>query len=366
MNIAIVGCGMIADAHVQEIRKIPETNIVAVCDREPLMAELLAERYNIAGYYSNMEEMLANSHPVVVHIITPPDTHLFLGLRALEAGCHVFMEKPFTLDAHEGKQLIEKAKSVDRKITVNHFHNFNPSNLQLRSMLSKGVLGDIIHVESFYGYSLRSPVASALLKDRTGWFYRLPGRILQNNISHLLCNIADLMPDENPKILAYGARLGKETKAIDFAYVHDELRVLMAWEDKTAYATFSSNIFPLMHFMKVYGTKGTVQVDFDASTIIHDFRSNIPGSVGRVLLPYSYAKQYLMQNFKNIIKFIKSDFHYYSGMNKLLTQFYDSIRKGDNVPIPYNEIIRLSVLMDEIIRQVNEQRLSALSEGERI
>jgi predicted dehydrogenase len=364
IKIAIVGCGMIADDHVQEIRKIPEAKIIAVCDREPLMGEMLAERLDIPCHYSDMEDMLTTSRPDIVHIITPPDTHLSLGLTALEAGCHVLMEKPFTVYAHEARQLIEKAKSVERKITVNHFHNLSPAALQLRSIISNGLLGDIIHVESFFGYSLKSPVLSTLLKDQNGWFCRLPGRLLQNNISHLLSKIVELMPDEDPVVSAYASRFGEETKAVDFAYVHDELRVLMAWKNQTAYATFSSNIFPILHFMRVYGTKGTVNVDYVARTIVHDLQPKIPRSVAGVLIPYGYAKQHVIHSISNIIKFARSDFQFYAGMNKLLTLFYDSIRKGGDVPIPYDEIIRLSALMDEIRRQVNAACPAIIASGD--
>jgi predicted dehydrogenase len=208
-------------------------------------------------------------------------------------------------------------------------------------------------VEGYFGYSLKSPVLSALLKDRAGWFYRLPGKLLQNNISHLLSKIVELMPAEDPKVSVHEARLGAEAKAVDFAYVYDELRVLMAWKNQTAYATFSSNISPIMHFMRVYGTKGTINVDYEARTIVHDRKPKLPQSIVGFLLPYGYAKQHMAHTVSNIIKFAKSDFHWYAGMNKLLTLYYDSIRKGGNVPIPYNEIIRLGTLMDEIIRQVN-------------
>jgi predicted dehydrogenase len=355
MDVAIVGCGMISDTHVQEIRKIPDARVVGVCDQEILMAEQLADRYDIPKYYSNIKEMLENCYPDVVHIITPPEAHFALSLTALEAGCHVFLEKPFTINVDEARQVIAKAKSVKRKIAVNHFHNFSPPALHLRKILSEGILGDIVHLESFYGYSLKSPVPSVLLKDKDSWLYRLPGNLLQNNISHLLYKITEFIPDENPKLVASGHCLSDKLKNNGHLPIHDELRVLIVGEKVSAYATFSANTSPLLHFMKVYGTKNTVLVDYESRTIIFDGRAKLPGSVGKVLIPCSYAKQYLIQNFSNIVRFARSDFHYYSGMNKLLRLFYNSIKDDLEIPIPYEDIIRVSGMIDEIIRQINQK-----------
>ena len=59
-KIAIIGCGMIADAHVNEIRKIKDTAVVAVCDKEQLMAAQLAERYGIPHHFESFEQLVEN------------------------------------------------------------------------------------------------------------------------------------------------------------------------------------------------------------------------------------------------------------------------------------------------------------------
>ena len=356
MNIALVGCGMISDDHVQEIQKIPDTKIVGVCDSELLMAEQLADRYDIPKYHANLNEMLGNSHVDVVHIITPPATHLPLTLTALEAGCHVLVEKPFTINVDEAVQAIDKARSTDRKITVNHFHNFSPPAIRLRKIILDGLVGDIIHIESFYGYSLRSPAALTLTKEPTSWLYGLPGGLLQNNISHLLAKITRFMLDENPKVLAHANRFSDTVKNIGHSCLLDELRVLIAGEKISAYATFSANVNPYQHFMIVYGSKGTVSVDYESRTIVYKHSSKVPGSPGKLLPPFHYAKQYLLGGARNLVEFAKSRFHYYSGMNTLLRLFYNCIQNDTKVPIPYVEIIKLHKIMDEIFKQINQKQ----------
>src|ERR1700722_8648497 len=107
LKIAIVGCGKIADGHIEEILKMPEVaRVVAVCDLELLMAEQVALRYRIDRFYDRFDRLLDTERPDVVHITTPPQSHLPLALAALDAGCHVYVEKPFTLCAADLRALL--------------------------------------------------------------------------------------------------------------------------------------------------------------------------------------------------------------------------------------------------------------------
>src|SRR4030095_10730183 len=110
LKIAIVGCGKVADQHVQAIHRIPDCEIVALCDREPLMAKQLGERRGITVCFSDASEMLQSVRPDVVHITTPPQRHCSLAAECLSAGSHVYVEKPFTITAGEAESLIQLAE----------------------------------------------------------------------------------------------------------------------------------------------------------------------------------------------------------------------------------------------------------------
>src|SRR5580658_7021827 len=106
LKVAIVGCGKIADDHASQIQRIKGCEIVAVCDREPLMARQLSERFNIKSYFSDLGQMLTETTPGVVHVTTPPQSHFDIAKLCLQAGCHVYVEKPFTLYEEDAKKLI--------------------------------------------------------------------------------------------------------------------------------------------------------------------------------------------------------------------------------------------------------------------
>src|SRR5687768_12439711 len=205
LKVAIVGCGKIADGHVEEIQKLADrARVVAVCDLELLMAEQLATRYGIARHYDRFDALLERERPDVVNITPPPQSHLALARQAIGAGCHVLVEKPVAVDADGTRQIIAAAEAARRMLTVGWSYYFDPPAETLRELIALGAIGEPVHVESFYGYNLAGPFGAALLADTQHWVHRLPGRLYQNNIDHMLYRITDLMDDEHPAVQATG------------------------------------------------------------------------------------------------------------------------------------------------------------------
>ncbi|MGE5711890.1 MAG: Gfo/Idh/MocA family protein, partial [Nitrospira sp.] len=124
LRVAIVGCGKIADAHAFQIQRMAGCEIVAVCDTEPLMARQLAERFQVGRYFTDLTELLNEAGPDVVHITTPPESHFKLAVLCLERGCHVYVEKPFTLNYPDAQRLIRLAEEKKLKLTAGHDGQF--------------------------------------------------------------------------------------------------------------------------------------------------------------------------------------------------------------------------------------------------
>src|ERR1051325_1581753 len=148
LKIAIVGCGKIADSHLEQLARISDCRVVATCDRESLMARQLAERFKIPQYFSDLKEMLKVAAPDVVHVTTPPESHFAIAKMCLEAGSHVYVEKPFTLNTTEAEELIALAEKRGRKITVGHDLQFNHAARRMRKFVDEGFLGGRpVHME---------------------------------------------------------------------------------------------------------------------------------------------------------------------------------------------------------------------------
>jgi len=358
IKVAIIGCGKIADAHASQIKRISGCEIVGVCDREELMAKQLYERFPVKQYYGDVSRLLDEAKPDIVHITTPPQAHFELGMRCLDAGCHVYIEKPFTVNTAEAEELIRFATARNLKITAGHDDQFTHATRRMRELIHQGYLGGPpVHMESYYCYDLGDPAyAKALLGDKQHWVRALPGTLMQNVISHGICRIAEFIANDDPEVIAHGfaspflLNIGEND-------IMDEVRVIISDKNgSTAYFTFSSQMRPTLLQFRVYGTKNGLMVDHVQQTIIKIKGSPYKSYLEKFLPQCSFAVQYATNFFRNMGLFLKKDFHMKSGMKFLIESFYRSVTEDIPPPIPYREIILTSRIMDSIFTQINSAK----------
>lgn len=353
LKVGIVGCGKIADAHAAQIQRIEECQIVGVCDREPLMALQLYERYPVKHYFTEVSDLVTGARPDVVHITTPPESHYPIARFCLEHGCHVYVEKPFTLDAEEAEELVRLAVQKGLKLAVGHNYQFTHAARRLRSLVESGYLGGTpVHMESYYGYDLGDPsYARALLGDKNHWVRRLPGQLLHNIISHGIARIAEFMTTDAPQVMAYGF-VSPLLKGIGETGIVDELRVILSDERTTAYFTFSSQMRPSLHEFRIYGPKNGCILDQDHEILLQLRGAKFKSYADHFVPPVLFAKQHLRNLSGNLKLFLKRDFHMDSGIKALIEAFYRSIREDTPPPIPYREVLLTARIMDAIFEQI--------------
>jgi predicted dehydrogenase len=363
LNVAIVGCGKIADDHAEQIQRIKDCQIVAVCDREPLMARQICQRFPIQQHFDNLDDMLAVAKPDVVHITTPPQSHFSVAKACLEAGSHVYVEKPFAIDERQVRELLVFADARGLKVTAGHDDQFRHSARLMRELIQSGYLGGPpVHMESYFCYEMgRSGFAGALLNDKNYWVRKLPGGLLHNIISHGIARIAEYITSETPMVIAHGfispfLRSHGEDELID------ELRVIVSEEKgTTAYFTFSSQMRPSLHQFRAYGSKNGLVMDQDQETVVKLRGQRYVSYVEKFVPPAQMAKQSMGNAVTNVRRFLKRDFHMKSGMKFLIESFYRSIVEDTPVPIPYREIILTAHIMDRIFSQIGPNAESALA-----
>jgi len=202
IKVGLVGCGQIADAHLQQIRRIPWADLIAVCDLEPLLARQAAERFEIAGQFTSLDQMIEQCRPDVVHITTPVESHRPLAKQLLNAGIHVYVEKPFTVDVDETRDVLDTARQQDRLVCLGHDQLFDPVWLECRRRIADGEIGDVQHVESVLAYPLHGPFGAQVIANPDHWVRRLPGGLFQNTISHPLYRITEFLDDVEPELQA--------------------------------------------------------------------------------------------------------------------------------------------------------------------
>ena len=363
IRVGIIGCGKIADAHAEQLIRISGSEIVGVCDREELMAKQLYERFPIKHYFSDVDALLETAKPDVVHITTPPQSHFDLGRKCLESGCHVYIEKPFTVTASEAEKLIAIANANNKKITVGHDDQFTHAAREMRALIRAGYLGGPpVHMESYYCYDLGDAhYANAVLGDRNHWVRQLPGKLFQNNISHGICRIAEFLTTESPKVVVHGF-VSPFLKRMNETDIVDELRVIIS-DDKsmTAYFTFSSQMRPVLKHFRIYGTKNGLVMNHDHQTVVKLRGAKYKSYLDKFVPPYDLGRQYWSNSVSNMRSFLKRDFHMKSGTKFLIESFYHSILEETSPPISYREILLTARIIDSICSQVNAKLTSDLA-----
>jgi predicted dehydrogenase len=127
-------------------RNLHELGALAlVCDLVTERAEQLAAKFGV-GVESDFERVLERDDVHAVAIATPVATHHALALRALEAGKHVFVEKPLALTEADARHLCSVAASGGRTLMVGHLLHYHPAVTALQKLYEDGVLGEIKHI----------------------------------------------------------------------------------------------------------------------------------------------------------------------------------------------------------------------------
>lgn len=142
-KIGIVGTGAIAMKHAQAIGSLANAELVGLFNPNPDSAAKAQGKFSVP-VFSNWEEFTAFPDLDAICICTPSGLHLEPALKAIEAGKHVFVEKPIEVTLNRADQLIRAAQSKNVKLGVVFQNRFSPDFMQLKEAVKKGVFGRIL------------------------------------------------------------------------------------------------------------------------------------------------------------------------------------------------------------------------------
>ena len=165
-RVAVIGCGQIADAHVQQARRAGAT-VAAVCDRSPHLAEQAAARHGVPAWYTDLDALLEELRPDVVHVTTPPASHLAIATRALAAGAHVLVERPVALTVEGVARALKAAERHRRTLLVAMNFRFRSDVQAVQGFLAGGELGEVSAIRA--GWTVFRAV-----RQQLGWRSRRP------------------------------------------------------------------------------------------------------------------------------------------------------------------------------------------------
>ena len=146
LRVAVIGGGNMGRHHVRNYAELPESDLVAVADFNPAVAELAAKHG--AKYFSDYREMLEAVQPEAVTVAVPTNLHLEIGEAVMSRGIHTLMDKPIAASPEEADRLIKLAQRRGLVFTVGHIERFNPIVRRLKALIDEGALGNITSVVS--------------------------------------------------------------------------------------------------------------------------------------------------------------------------------------------------------------------------
>lgn len=150
IKVGVAGLGFIGPAHVEALRRLPDVEVVAICDFDEAYAKSKADTLGVDRAYGNFDQLLNDPEVEVVHICTPNFLHYPMSKAALQAGKHVICEKPLSNTAKEAKELVELAEGSGLVHAVHFNIRYYPLVRQMKLMREKGELGNIYSIIGTY------------------------------------------------------------------------------------------------------------------------------------------------------------------------------------------------------------------------
>lgn len=149
MNLAVIGLGYWGPNLVRNFALLDDVRIVALCDRDKEKAEKIRKRFcEGAVIFGNYKDLANDIEIDAVVVATPIQTHFRICKYFLEAGKHVFCEKPLARNVEECQTLINQAELQNKVLMVGHVFEYNAAVRKIKRYLDNGELGKLFYVYS--------------------------------------------------------------------------------------------------------------------------------------------------------------------------------------------------------------------------
>jgi UDP-N-acetylglucosamine 3-dehydrogenase len=348
MDVGIVGCGGISGIHVNAWRDMG-ISVAAACDLNEKTAMQFAEEWRIPSHYTNFSEMLKKEELFAVSVCVPPKFHANIATEALESGCNVVVEKPFTVDTTEAKKLLGTLQKSSGKMTIIHSQLFEHSIFHAMERVKAGDIGQVIGMDVGV---LHSP-DEIMAADKNHWCHKLAGGRFGENLPHPIYLLqAFLGKLEIKSVLA--DKLGPHPWM-----AFDELRVILEAEKKkygTIHISFNApgQDRTDVH-VNIYGTGGTIHAG------IYPMSSLVVSKPGRGIMHFEnmiHQVKIWAAYLGNMITKGKGPRNYSVSHVRIIKSFVESL-SGNGKPLVTPEMGYENVqVVEQICKRIEESRVS--------
>jgi len=136
-----VGCGYFSGFQYEAWSRIPEVEMVALCNRDMERAQPLMTKHGIRTHYSDYKEMLENERPDFVDIITPPESHLEICRVASSLGIAIICQKPLAPTLEQAREIVRVTDEAGTRFMVHENFRFQPWHREIKRLIAEGAIG---------------------------------------------------------------------------------------------------------------------------------------------------------------------------------------------------------------------------------
>ena len=166
IRTGVIGCGSVSGSYLPVLTKSPFVEVVSLCDIKPERARKQAEKFKIAHHYPNIDAMLAGEPFEFLVDLTDMQEHERLNRQALEAGKHVWSEKPIANSLSAGQELLRTAQQKQLRLWGAPITVQSPQFAFMAKQLAANKLGRVAAAHADYGHE--GPTWSAFFYEKGG------------------------------------------------------------------------------------------------------------------------------------------------------------------------------------------------------
>lgn len=349
IRVGIIGTGWIAEAHIEQYKKFPDVELVAMADLIPGKPQAFCEKmgvdYSNIHFYPDHQSMLDNEQLDAVSVCTYNATHAECTIAALKAGVNVLLEKPFTVTLDEAVAVMKAEKESGKLLSLGFQPRMDPNMQQIKKIVESGVLGEIYYIQTGGGRRRGIPNSTFIEKSTAG----------VGALGDIGCYSLDMVLNAigYPKpltVTGYTSNFFGTNPAIQYA-------------DKTHTAEENAARFSVDDFAAAFiRLEGGIILDFRIAWAMHLDTSGdtiimgkkgslrIPstecwnGTVGGPMTLYSDIAGVLTQTEIPIIPCDKSLFE------MKVRSFLDAVYDGAPAPVPSSQILYNQAIIDGIVK----------------
>jgi len=342
LRVGVIGAGYIAEEHVKAWKNVG-AKVVAICDKNPSIAEYKAKKWRVPKYYIDVHDMIREEKLDVVSICTPANVRLEVVKPVVEKGIHVVIEKPFAMSVEEAQKMVELKNKYGIKLTVVHNWLFSYTMKKVLHSLRKNEIGEILGFEMDLLHIKDDPMAS----NPNHWCHKLKAGRFGEMLPHPIYMTRAILGNVRVKHI-FGSKLGS------YPWMPiDELRVLLEDEKgRIASIYISFNSVRPETSLRIYGTKGIIDVNLSNNTIVRkQYRDiKITGvAIDNLRLITDVAFSSLSTAFAILTK-------RYKGMHtEFMKDFVKSLINNTNPPVTAEEALEVVKLHEELSSLIHRQ-----------